>query len=139
MYSSERANKIESNDIKLLGAGIHENVSFVAARTEKTPNGNSFLELKFEKNGAILTHTEWEPTAFNGMSEADLQLKCDKQFKRLLQVLKCFYKPEMLVFTGNSFTEFANWVVSLLNNADKNILLRIKAIYNNKGYITLPA
>ena len=43
MYSSERANKIESNDIKLLGAGIHENVSFVAARTEKTPNGNSFL------------------------------------------------------------------------------------------------
>lgn len=139
MYSSERANKIESNDIKLLGAGIHENVSFVAARTEKTPNGNSFLELKFEKNGAVLTHTEWEPTAFNGMSDADLQLKQDKQFKRLLQVLKCFYKPEMLVFNGSNFTEFANWVVNLLNNADKSILLRIKAIYNNKGYITLPA
>ena len=73
------------------------------------------------------------------MSDADLQLKQDKQFKRLLQVLKCFYKPEMLVFNGSNFTEFANWVVNLLNNADKSILLRIKAIYNNKGYITLPA
>ena len=29
--------------------------------------------------------------------------------------------------------------MALLNNADKSILLRIKAIYNNKGYITLPA
>jgi len=44
-----------------------------------------------------------------------------------------------LVFNGSNFTEFANWVVNLLNNADKSILLRVKAIYNNKGYITLPA
>lgn len=139
MYSSERANKIESSDIKLLSAGIHDNVSFVGARAEKSQNGNSFLELKFEKNGALLTHTEWEPTAFNGMSEEDVQVKCDKQFKRMLQVLKCFYKPDVLTFTGSSFTEFANWVVNLLNNADKSILLKVKAVYNRKGYITLPS
>ena len=139
MYSTVRAEEIKSNDVKVLSTGIHENVKLVGARAEKSKNGNMFLEIKFEKNGAGLIQTEWEPTAFNGMSEADVQEKCDKQFARMLQILKCFYKPEALMFVGSNFAEFAKWVCDLLNSANKDILLRVKIVYNKGGYTTLPA
>ena len=56
IYSTELANKIETidNSNKYLEAGIHENVSLVSARTEKSINGNTFLEIKFEKDGKSL-------------------------------------------------------------------------------------
>lgn len=139
MYSTVRAEEIKSNDVKVLSTGIHENVKLVGARAEKSKNGNMFLEIKFEKNGAGLIQTEWEPTAFNGMSEADVQEKCDKQFARMLQILKCFYKPEALMFVGSNFAEFAKWVCDLLNSANKETLLRVKIVYNKGGYTTLPA
>ena len=55
------------------------------------------------------------------------------------QILKCFYpNPEDRTFTGETFEQFANWVVDMLEKADKSILLRIKVVYNNSGYTTLP-
>ena len=71
IYSTELANKIETidNSNKYLEAGIHENVSLVSARTEKSINGNTFLEIKFEKDGKSLVHTEWESNKFPEMTE----------------------------------------------------------------------
>ena len=50
-YSKERASKIETKDIKYIPVGIQENVKLKSAKVETSPNGNTFLEIVFEKDG----------------------------------------------------------------------------------------
>lgn len=138
MYSKERAQKIEKNDTKYIPAGIQENVALKSARVTTSPQGNMFLEIVFEKDGATLTQTEWKPTKFGNMTEEDLQKKEDTQFSRMMQILLCFYKDEELIFNAISFADWAAEIANYLNKADKSKLLRVKIVYNNKGYTTLP-
>lgn len=138
MYSKERAQKIEKNDTKYIPAGIQENIALKSARVTTSPQGNMFLEIVFEKDGATLTQTEWKPTKFGNMTEEDLQKKEDTQFSRMMQILLCFYKDEELVFNATSFADWAAEIADYLNKADKSKLLRVKIVYNNKGYTTLP-
>lgn len=139
MYSKERARQIVKNDVKFIPAGIHENVTLKSARVAESPTGLKFLEIVFEKNGATLTQTEWKPTKFEGMDDSALQKKEDTQFSRMMQILLCWYSDEQLVFNGTSFEEFSQEVVNYLNNADKSKKLRVKIVYNDKGYTTLPS
>lgn len=139
MYSKERAQQIVKNDVKFIPAGIHENVTLKSARVAESPTGLKFLEIIFEKNGATLTQTEWKPTKFEGMDDSALQKKEDTQFSRMMQILLCWYSDEELVFNGTSFEEFSQEVVNYLNNADKSKKLRVKIVYNDKGYTTLPS
>ena len=138
MYSKERSQKIEKNDTKYIPAGIQENVALKSARVTTSPQGNMFLEIVFEKDGATLTQTEWKPTKFGNMTEEDLQKKEDPQFSRMMQILLCFYKDEELIFNATSFADWAAEIADYLNKADKSKLLRVKIVYNNKGYTTLP-
>lgn len=139
MYSKERAQQIVKNDVKFIPAGIHENVTLKSARVAESPTGLKFLEIVFEKNGATLTQTEWKPTKFEGMDDSALQKKEDTQFSRMMQILLCWYSDKQLVFNGTSFEEFSQEVVNYLNNADKSKKLRVKIVYNDKGYTTLPS
>lgn len=138
MYSKERAQQIAKNDIKYIPVGIQENVALKSAKVTTSPNGNLFLEITFEKDGATLTQTEWKPTKFGNMSDEDLQKKEDTQFSRMMQILLCFYKDEELIFNATSFEGWAEEVANYLNKADKSKLLRVKVVYNNKNYTTLP-
>lgn len=139
MYSSERAQNVVKKDVAYLVAGIHDNVSFVSVRTDKSINGNNFIEFKFEKDGMRFTHTEYEPRRNDNDTEETFQDKCDKQFSRIEQILKCFYpNPEDRKFSGENFTEFTKWVVEMLEKANKEILTRIKIVYNDDGYTTFP-
>lgn len=139
MYSSERANKIVTKDVAYLPAGIHDNVKLVGVRCENSPvQGNMFLEFKFEQDGKVMTHTEWTPTRGN-LDETAFAKKCDTQFKRIEQILLCYgYTKEELSFNGESFKELCDWTIDHLNKADLNTLLRVKVIYNDKGYTALP-
>lgn len=139
-YSKERAASISKSAIKYIPAGIIENVVLKSVKTEVSPNGNQFLEIVFEKDGATLTHTEWKPT-FGGFvtTEEQLQTKTDKQYSRMLQILNCYYKDEELDFNGESFEQFAQWITDMLNKVDKSKKLRAKIVYNDKGYTTLPS
>lgn len=139
VFSTELAEKIEvNNGNKYLEAGIHDNVKLVSARAATSINGNKFLEIKFEKEGKELIHTEWEPTPNPTVSTEENQKKATNQVSRIMQILKCFYPKEALTFSGESYSEFINWVVNLLNAADKSKLVRLKVVYNSKGYTTLP-
>ena len=140
MYNSSRAKEIKATN-KVITAGINENCKLLNAEMKVSPiKGNAFIEIAFEnKEGVRFTQTEWTPTKFEGMSDADLEAKYDTQYARMLQILECFYPEDQLNFNGESFVEFADWLVNLLNNADKSTLLRIKLVYNNKGFITLPS
>ena len=139
MFNTQKAtDNIRKKDVSFLQAGIHTDVQLVKAKLDKTPTGIYFIELTFGKNGATVTHTEFEPTRFPGMSDESFEEKCDKQVSRMLQVLKCFYPEDQLVFIGSTFAEFAKWVVDLLTAANKETLLKVKVVYNKKGYTTLP-
>lgn len=139
MYSSERANKIVTKDIAYLSAGIQDDVKLVSVKYEKSPQENKFLEFRFEKDNRSFTATEWEPRKNDNMTEEDFQNKCDNQFSRIMQILKCFYPNDAdRQFTGENFEQFAKWVVSMLEKADLNTLLRVKIVYNSNGYTSLP-
>lgn len=141
LYSTELANRIETSDTnsKFIEAGIQENVKFVSAKTDKSPNGNRFIAFKFEKDGKELSHTEWETSLRPNETEESCQERGSKQVKRIMQIMQCFYKKEELIFTGSSFEEFTSWVADMMNVINKDTLLRVKIVYNDKGYTTLPS
>lgn len=141
MYSSERAKQIIKKDVAFLPAGIHDNVKLISVRADKSINDNNFIEFKFDKDGMGFTHTEYEPRKSDQDTEETYQDKCDKQFSRIEQILKCYYTDEKdREFSGENFVQFAKWVVEKLENAikEKEILTRVKVVYNDNGYTTLP-
>lgn len=143
IFSTELANEVKlsdnSNNTKYLEAGIHDNVKFVSAKFAESPTGKKFIEFTFEKDGKSLVHTEWEPAVREGDTEEQNQSKATNQVTRIMRILKCFYPKNVLAFSGSSYKEFANWVVTMLNSANKDILLKVKIVYNDKGYTTLPS
>lgn len=143
IYSTELASKIVITDSnknsKFLEAGIHDNVKFTGARAATSPTGKNFMELRFEKDGKELLHTEWEPSIKPEETEEQSQSKITNQVTRIMRVLKCFYPKELINFNGNSYKEFSDWAIAMLNAANKNILLKLKVTYNEKGYTTLPS
>lgn len=140
IYSSQRAQAITKKDVAYLEAGIHDNVRLDSVRVDKSINDLNFIEFKFvAEDGRYMTHTEWEPRKSDMDNDESLQKKYDNQFSRMDQILQCFYpNDEDRVFNSESFKELINWVADMLNKADKSILLRIKVVYNDKGYTTLP-
>lgn len=141
VFSTALANevKLSDNNSKYLEAGIHDNVKLASAKFAESPTGKKFIEITFEKDGKTLAHTEWEPTTREGDSEEQNQSKATNQVTRIMRILKCFYPKELLMFSGSSYKEFANWAVTMLNNANKDTLLKVKVVYNDKGYTTLPS
>lgn len=138
MYSKERASQVIKKDIKYIPAGIQENVALESARLAESPTGRSYIEIKFSKDGATMTRTEWEPRRTETDTDETYQSKEDKQFSRVMQILLCFYKDEELVFNCSTFKEWAKEVVDYLNKADKTKLVRAKVVYDDRGYATLP-
>lgn len=138
MYSKERASQVIKKDIKYIPAGIQENVALDSARLAESPTGRSYIEIKFSKDGATMTRTEWEPRRTEMDTDETYQSKEDKQFSRVMQILLCFYKDEELVFNCSTFKEWAKEVVDYLNKADKTKLVRAKIVYDDRGYATLP-
>lgn len=142
IFSTELASKVavtDGNNSKYLEAGIHDNVCFVSARTAVSPTGRNFMEFRFEKDGKKLLHTEWEPKEYEGNTVEQNQSKATNQVTRIMRILKCFYPKEVLNFNGNSYKDFTDWVIAMLNSANKDILLKVKVVYNDDGYTTLPS
>ena len=131
---------IQKGDVAFLDAGIHEDVELTSIRNEKGSNGNRFIEFTFTKNGSSLKHTEWEVTNDRGtLTSEQVAAKNKNQLTRIVGILSCFYDKDSLKFKCDTFEELANWVVSLVNAADKTIKLRIKAVYGKNNYVTLPS
>lgn len=148
MYSSERIKAASTSKSKFMDAGIHENVKLVSYRFDKSPvGGNKFLEFTFEKDGQVMIHTEWEPKIGLNLDgsrtqeqlEEALQSKQDTLGLRMFQILSCYYpNEEDRNFVGETFSDFAKWIVEMLDKADTEQLLRIKVVFNRKGWLSLP-
>lgn len=140
MYSTKTAttNNNEFND-SYMPVGINDNVTLKEVNVNKSPQGKDYLEFVFQdEEGKTASFTEWknEKNAWIKTDE-DLQNRDNKQFGRILQIVKCFKNdPE---FEGSSFVEMINWVKTTLTTIGEwdKTLLRLKVIYDKKGYTTV--
>ena len=143
MYNTKEANAQINSESKYLSAGIHDNVYLTNIRVDKSPMGNKFLEITFSKDDKQVIHTEWEPKMFNGQKAEDFNTMCNRQLGRLLQILNCYYPKDKLEFSCNDFDELTQWVNNMLKPiVDKtvpNIPVRLKVVFNKRGFTTLPS
>lgn len=140
MYSTKTAttNNNEFND-SYMPIGINDNVTLKEVNVNKSPQGKDYLEFVFQnEEGKTASFTEWKNEKNTWIkTDEDLQNRDNKQFGRILQIVKCFKNdPE---FEGSSFVEMINWVKTTLTTIGEwdKTLLRLKVIYDKKGYTTV--
>lgn len=139
-YSKKAAQEVSDFKSKYMPAGINENVTLEKVEVKVSPNGNKMFDITFvNEQGQTAVHTEWEPKMAPWMKDkSDLERNQARQFKKMLQILLCFYTDEQINFEGEDFMSFANYIATMLNAADKTKKLRLKLVYNKEGYTTLP-
>lgn len=140
MYSTKTAttNNNEFND-SYMPVGINDNVTLKEVNVNKSPQGKDYLEFIFQnEEGKTASFTEWKNEKNTWIkTDEDLQNRDNKQFGRILQIVKCFKNdPE---FEGSSFVEMINWVKTTLTTIGEwdKTPLRLKVIYDKKGYTTV--
>lgn len=140
MYSTKTAttNNNEFND-SYMPVGINDNITLKEVNVNKSPQGKDYLEFVFQdEEGKTASFTEWKNEKNTWIkTDEDLQNRDNKQFGRILQIVKCFKNdPE---FEGSSFVEMINWVKTTLTTIGEwdKTPLRLKVIYDKKGYTTV--
>lgn len=136
MYSTKTAttNNNEFNS-SYMPVGINENVTLKEVNVEKSPNGKDFIRITFEnKEGQIAEITEWKNEKNMWIkTDEELQNRDNQQFGRLLQIIDAV-NGEHLEFEGSSFVEMINWVKNQLEAIQLLTPLRLKVVYDKKGY-----
>ena len=136
MYSTKTAttNNEEFNS-SYMPVGINENITLKEVNVNKTQNGRDFLEIIFENEaGQTATMTEWKNEKNMWIkTDEDLQQRDNQQFGRILQVIDSVNGSHN-EFEGSSFIEMINWVKTQLETVQLATPLRLKVIYDKKGF-----
>ena len=136
MYSTKTAttNNQEFNS-SYIPVGINENVTLKEVNVNKSPQGRDFLEIVFEnEQGQTATMTEWKNEKNMWIkTDEDLQNRDNQQFGRILQVIDAVNGTHG-EFEGSSFVEMINWVKQQLEVIKQATPLRLKVVYDKKGY-----
>ena len=136
MYSTKTAttNNQEFTS-SYMPVGINENVTLKEVNVSKTPQGRDFLEIIFEnEQGQTATMTEWKNEKNMWIkTDEDLQQRDNQQFGRILQVIDSVNGSHN-EFEGSSFIEMINWVKTQLETVQLATPLRLKVIYDKKGF-----
>ena len=138
MYNTKTAITGNNEDFisNYMKVGINDNVTLKEVNVNKTQNGRDFLEVIFSnENDQIAKMTFWKNEKNIWVkTDEELQHKDDQQFGQILQLIDSFYetRPEA---EFNNFLEMINWVKEKLTPMiEAKKLLRIKVVYDNKGY-----
>ena len=139
MYSTKTAT-VNPNEFtsSYMPVGINENIMVKEVNVNKSPQGLDFLEIIFQnKEGQTVTMTEWKNTKNMWIkTDEDLQRRDNQQFGRILQVIDAVNGSHN-EFEGSSFVEMINWVQNELKSKDTHNYVRLKVIYDKKGYTTV--
>jgi len=139
MFSTELAKTITSKESSFMDAGIHDNIALVSYRLEKSPNGIDFIEFTYQNDlGQQLKQTEYAPSKFANQTDDEFKVSVAKKLKKIMDIVECFYTKGTQNFDAATYYDFCNWVVGLLDKADKTIKLRVKAVYQPNGYVSVP-
>jgi hypothetical protein len=146
IYSVDKNLEVKTNSRSFITTGIHENIRLVNVAYGTTPRGVEFLSFYFEdERGDTLSQTEFPVSLrkpLDSMSEQEKEMylgSIDTQKRRVGQIVTTFVSKEKYSFVANTFKEFAENIIRILNDRDKSILARVKVVYNKKNYTTLPS
>lgn len=139
MYSIKQASRdIVMKDKKSIAAGIHENVMLTDITVKTAPFNNSlYIGFTFDVNGVKIDYNEFEITKKDGEDDATFAERQKKQVIKFLQILKCFYTEDELSYDGD-FKGMINWMQEMLNKAKDSQKLRLKLLYNKRGFLEVP-
>jgi hypothetical protein len=128
----------EARAVNFADVGIHDNVELTEVKAETSPNGNNFLAFTFTtEDGKTLTKTEWQPTD----TESDVLIrKAQNQAKRIKHIMSKFVSEAdtKIEYDTDNWMKYASTVKAKLTPFIKGVKVRIKAIYDNNNYVTLP-
>jgi hypothetical protein len=134
-YIVNKSINSEARQTNFIDVGIHEDVELKSIEYKMSPNGNPFLVLTFEKDGKILTHTEYEPKDKDGNILENKQLN---QIKRLKHIFTKFVSEEEFTIETETFEDFCKGIIKILKGKFEGKKVRIKVVYSNKNYTSLP-
>lgn len=136
-YIINKSVNSEGRQRNFIDVGIHDNVELISVEYKISPNNNPFLVFTFKKDGKILTHTEYEPKDKDGNI---LESKQNNQMIRLKHIATKFIPEDQFIIEvmDNNFEKFCKQYLSLLGNKYVGIKVRIKVVYSDKNYTSLP-
>jgi flavin-binding protein dodecin len=144
MYNVQNAASYKIEDVSFFPVGINDDVEIVGAGLYESrfdANKKTF-SITYKKvidgKESTLKVDENEPMMDQTKPAAEHDDKCNKQLSRMLQILHCFYAPEQINITGTSFNSVFQSIADYINRADKTIKVRLKTVYNDRGYVTTP-
>jgi len=128
--------------------GVHENVELIEVKYGVSKNNNEFFAVTVKDDkGRTVTGTEW-PTIFDRAKDTIRDGKVirtkeenyintvNDQKSRIKQILSVFL-PEVPNYTVSSWKEFIQKAIELLGDSYKGKKVRIKSIYDYKGFVVL--
>ena len=135
--------KIESknNNATYLDAGIHENIELVDLSMAVSPTGKDYITITFtSEDGNKLVKTEWKPTISGDQGHDILISKCENQSLRFRHIMKVFMEESQteLDYNYNNWADYVRLVKVKLDPVIGTTKVRIKAVFDNKGYVSLP-
>jgi hypothetical protein len=107
-------------------------------KIDVSPKGHNFIAMSFtDPEGRVLTKTEYEP---NGAEDDVLLKKVHNQAKRVKHIMTKFMAEEhtKIEYDTEQWVKYASTVKAKLDAVRKGVKIRLKAIYGNKNYVTLP-
>ena len=135
--------KIESEDRKFnfIDFGIHENVMLTDILIDVSPTGKDYLGFTFtSEDGKQLTKTEWQPTIKEDQGHDVLISKIKNQAKRIKHIMARYMSEDetKVEYNYDNWVKYASAVKAKLDPVKGGSKMRIKATYDNKGYVSLP-
>ena len=145
-YKVDSSVNVEVSKNNYVEAGIVDNLELKSIRYAVTDKGNEFIEFVFEdETGAKLIQTEYKPKGNTEEQELERTLK---QIKRIKQIIcgynekdpktYTFVNPSDYNINATSFESFAKETIRILGNKNVGKKVRVKAVYNDNGFVTLP-
>jgi len=148
-YNITKDTKTATEKSTYIGPGIHPNLKMIKAAFETSKNGNDFLTFIIEnERGDKISRTEWEVSPkkpINELTAEDIE-KAQKvvngQKEKIKQIVEAYFTTEELknkpfILEGiGSFKELAEKALQFLGNKYENTPMRIKAVYDKKGWVT---
>lgn len=139
-FTTSADTNYEGNSLPVLSIGTYDNASLVSAKFEtglKKDNGEALKD----RISIFFKTAEGQPFTYSEVRPEDSE-KEDKMVIRIGHVLSKFYEKSQLVQNNSTFDTYANWAVSMLNNAvpknQKVKFIIVGSVYEGKARTGLP-
>lgn len=128
----------EVRAVNYVDVGIHDDMELTEIKVDTSPKGNNFMAFTFTApDGRVLTKTEWQPT---GPEDDVLLKKAHNQTKRIKHIMTKFMAEEhtRIEYDTDQWVKYASTVKAKLDAVKAGVKIRLKAVYDNQNYVTLP-